>query len=53
MIELTREERDALVDAVEAAREFSDGLVCLDPDCSHKTCVLNKAVARFDFGDPA
>ncbi len=37
---------DALIDVAEAAQKFSDTEMCLDPDCMHRVCVLNKALAR-------
>lgn len=34
-----------------AARAFADSMICLDKECIHKKCVLNRAFAELDKGE--
>jgi hypothetical protein len=42
----------ALLDVAEAALSFADFATCLDPDCEHKVCVLNRAFLALDNTEP-
>lgn len=40
----------ALVPIVEAAKAFTDDVTCLDTDCTHNVCLLNRAFAQVREG---